>query len=208
VNERQRHWEQVYAGKSSTGVSWYQPSAERSLALIKATGIAPDAAVIDIGGGASVLVDQLLEAGFSDVTVLDLAASGLALSKARLGPRAGQVHWIEADLLSWTPDRAYGLWHDRAVFHFLTGADERARYRANLKNGLAKGGWLIMAAFSPDGPERCSGLPVQRWSPETLAAELGPEFLLVESFREAHRTPGGAMQNFIWCRFRRDGSPK
>jgi trans-aconitate methyltransferase len=171
--------------------------------MIRASGVANDAGIIDIGGGASVLVDELLAAGFRDVTVLDIAAPALAISQARLGALARDVNWITADVLSWRAPRSFALWHDRAVFHFLTGESERAAYRAVLENALQPGGHAVFATFAPDGPERCSGLPVQRWSPEALASQLGAGFQLMQSAREQHATPGGAIQNFIWCRLRR-----
>jgi trans-aconitate methyltransferase len=201
--DRKAHWESVYATKAPDQVSWFQRSAEASLAMIRASGIAKHGAIIDIGGGASVLVDELLNAGFDDVTVLDIAQGALSASEARLGARAKQVQWIVADILSWTPPRRFALWHDRAVFHFLTAAEDRAAYRAVLERALEPGGHLVLAAFAPDGPERCSGLPVHRWSAEALADELGAEFRLLASCHEAHLTPGGATQNFLWCRFRR-----
>jgi SAM-dependent methyltransferase len=203
MNSRESHWANVYATKAADSVGWYQRSAEASLEMIRASGIAPDTPIIDIGGGASVLAGELLNGGFKDVSVLDIAEGALAIVKSRLGSRARDVHWIVADILDWTPARAYGLWHDRAVFHFLTEAKDRATYRAALEKGLAPGGTLIVATFAPEGPERCSGLPVQRWSPESLAQELGPNFALLESKREQHRTPGGTVQHFIWCRFKR-----
>jgi SAM-dependent methyltransferase len=204
--DKRAHWEAVYTTKAADRVSWFQRSAEPSLKMIRASGIAKDDGIIDIGGGASVLAAELLDAGFRDVSVLDIAEAALAASKARLGPRASEVRWIVADILSWTPPRRFALWHDRAVFHFLTGARDRAVYRSALEKALGPGGHLILATFAPDGPERCSGLDVHRWSPEGLAAELGPGFAPVESTNEAHVTPGGATQHFIWCRFRRVGS--
>jgi trans-aconitate methyltransferase len=171
--------------------------------MIRASGIARNEPIIDIGAGASVLVDELLNAGFEDVSVLDISERALAIGKSRLGTRAARVQGIALDVLSWEPSRCYGLWHDRAVFHFLTEAADRAAYRAGLEKALQPGGALIMAGFAPDGPERCSGLPVQRWSPDALAAELGADFQLIEHRREEHHTPGGARQNFIWCRFTR-----
>jgi hypothetical protein len=154
VNARQAHWDNVYATRKPDSVSWYQLSAELSLSLIRASGIARDEPIIDIGGGASVLVDQLLEAGFVDVSVLDIAESALDASKARLGSRAGQVQWIVADILSWIPARAYALWHDRAVFHFLTQETERARYRSVLARGLKSGA----RRSSPPSPKTARAL--------------------------------------------------
>jgi trans-aconitate methyltransferase len=201
--DRKAHWDAVYATKSADQVSWFRRSAESSLRMIRASGIVMADGIIDIGGGASVLADELLDAGFHDLTVLDIAEPALAASKARLGARASELHWIVADILSWTPQRSFALWHDRAVFHFLTGERARAIYRSALEKALGPGGHLVLATFAPDGPERCSGLDVHRWSPEALAAELGADFRLMESTNEAHVTPGGATQHFIWCRFRR-----
>ena len=203
MNSRESHWANVYATKAADSVSWYRRSAEASLEMIRASFSAPDTPIIDIGGGASVLTGELLSAGFKDVSVLDIAEAALAIVKARLGSRARDIHWIVADILDWTPVRTYRLWHDRAVFHFLIEAKDRATYRAALEKALAPGGTLIMATFAPEGPERCSGLAVQRWSPQALAQELGPRFALLESKPEQHRTPGGAIQNFTWCRFKR-----
>ena len=149
------------------------------------------------------LVDQLLDADFSDVTVLDISERALIGSKERLGARAAEVHWIVSDVLAWTPARSYDVWHDRAVFHFLTEDSERAKYREVLLKGLSADGMVIMGTFAEDGPERCSGLPVKRWSAAALAFELGPEFRLIESSRENHTTPAGAVQPFTWTRFAR-----
>ena len=203
VNARQTHWDNVYATRSTNSVSWYQASAEPSLSLIRASGVGRGDPIIDVGGGASVLADQLLEAGFNDVSVLDIAQHALEASKARMGARPDHVHWMVADILSWAPRRPYSLWHDRAVFHFLTNGAERVAYRSVLAHGLKPGGTLIIATFAEDGPERCSGLPVQRWSAHALAAEFGDDFRLAEQRRQEHVTPAGAIQKFTWCRFRR-----
>ena len=199
--ERRTHWNEVYATKSADKVSWFQPRAEMSMRLIQASGVNEDSAIIDIGGGSSVLIDQLLDADFSDVTVLDISDRALIGSKERLGAHAAEVNWIVSDVLDWTPARAYDVWHDRAVFHFLTEERDRAVYRATLLKGLRLGGMLIIGAFAENGPERCSGLPVKRWSAASLAFELGPEFHLIESLHENHRTPAGAVQPFAWARF-------
>ena len=203
MNPRQAHWENIYETKPANSVSWFQPSARSSLDMIHATGIERTTPVIDIGGGASVLVDELLDDGFLDVTVLDIAAPALKVSQQRLHSRACLVHWIVADVLAWKPERSYGLWHDRAVFHFLTDAQDRLNYRDTVERALVPGGWLILATFAEDGPERCSGLPVQRWSADALAAEWGDGFELIQNLREVHSTPWGAAQSFTWCRFRR-----
>ena len=203
MSAREAHWNEVYATKAADMVSWFQRRAEVSMRLIRAAGAGENSAILDVGGGASVLVDQLLDLGFADVTVLDISERALAVSRERLGARASKVRWVVADVLSWTPTRAYDVWHDRAVFHFLTDEGDRSAYRAVLSQGLRKGGTLIVGAFAENGPERCSGLPVRRWSAGALADELGPEFQLRESLLEDHRTPWGAVQPFTWTRFER-----
>ena len=200
----QEHWEEVYRTKAADKVSWYQAHPASSLEMIYASQVARGAGVVDIGGGASILADTLLEAGFLDISVLDIAAPALEISKARLGARARDIKWIVADVLTWKPSRAYDLWHDRAVFHFLTAQEDRARYRAVLEKALKPGGTLVIATFAEDGPEKCSGLPVQRWSPNSLAVELGLEFKLEQRFREQHHTPWDSVQAFNWCRFKRN----
>lgn len=199
----QKHWEDVYAAKGPAEVSWYQATPVTSLSLIRASGAAPATKIIDIGGGASALADHLLAEGFNDITVLDLSSNAIAQSQQRLGASASRVKWITASITNWQPETAYDIWHDRAVFHFLTDEANRDAYREALTRALLPGGSAIIATFAPDGPERCSGLPVVRYSPESLAAELGRGFTLVESVTEDHRTPWGAIQRFIYCRFTR-----
>ncbi len=201
--ERHSHWNKVYATKSADRVSWFQPRAETSMRLIEAAGAEENSAIIDIGGGSSVLIDQLLDADFGDVTVLDISERALVGSKERLGARAAEVRWIVSDILAWAPARSYDIWHDRAAFHFLTDERDRAVYRATLLKGLRRGGALIIGTFAQDGPEKCSGLPVHRWSAEALADELGAEFRVTESLRENHSTPWGSVQAFMWARFER-----
>jgi len=201
--DRERHWRGVYAGKDEDEVSWYQARPETSLRLIAATGAGREAPIIDAGGGASTLVDHLLDAGHADITVLDIAPEALKKARLRLGARAAQVRWIAADLLSWQPPRQYAIWHDRAVFHFLTAEEDRQRYVEVLKRALAPGRHVIIATFAPDGPERCSGLPVMRHSPESIAATLGPDFTLEEAADEHHTTPAGKVQHFNYARLRR-----
>lgn len=201
--ERQRHWDRVYREKGATRVSWHQDRPDASLALIAETGIGPDEPLIDVGGGASRLVDCLLDQGYRDLTVLDVSAEALALAKARLGERADRVGWIRADITEFVPPQRYALWHDRAVFHFLTEADDRRRYRESLMRGLADDGHVIIATFGLNGPEKCSGLPVVRYDADKLSAELGGELDLIESRDELHRTPGGATQTFTCFRLRR-----
>jgi len=200
--DHKQHWDEVYAQKAEDAVSWFQPRPETSLALIASAGLTQTDALIDVGGGASRLVDALLSEGFTDVTVLDIAAAALEKSRTRLGKDADRVRWIAADVTRWTPERRYRLWHDRAVFHFLTTPAERLAYRRALEAALEPGGTAIIASFALDGPERCSGLPVQRYAPETLAAELGPAFRLKGFRREEHRTPAGKIQRFQYSLFR------
>lgn len=201
--EDESHWNAVYRTKPSDSVSWYQPSPEPSLRALERFGVPRSASLIDVGGGASNLVDALIQRGWSDLSVLDIAAPALEVAKARLGEAATSVQWQVADITSWVPDRSYDVWHDRAVFHFLTGADQRAAYRRALREGVAPGGLILMATFALNGPERCSGLPVQRYDPAGLSRELGPAFELVDDWCEEHTTPAGNKQAFNWCAFRR-----
>jgi SAM-dependent methyltransferase len=195
------HWDAVWDKADPDRVSWFEPRPETSLRLIETSGIGPRGAVIDVGGGASWLTRKLLDAGYGDLTVLDISDSGLAAGRARLGPAAPEVEWIRADIRSFEPTRKWDLWHDRAVFHFLTQAEDRAAYRAVLESALAAGGQVVLATFGPEGPVRCSGLDVRRYSIETLAAELGPGFRLAGSSLETHTTPAGAAQQFLYARF-------
>lgn len=199
-----QHWETVYREKPEDTVSWFQAHPSVSLELIHAHA-APGGALIDVGGGASRLVDHLLAEGYSDLTVLDIAETALDHARARLGAAAAsRVEWLVADVTAWRPARRYGLWHDRAVFHFLTEPAQRDAYREALAAGLAPGAYAIIASFGPDGPERCSGLLVRRYSPDSLAAELGPRFQLLESRVEEHLTPAGRVQRFQYSVFGRD----
>ncbi|WP_333825837.1 class I SAM-dependent methyltransferase [Pinisolibacter sp.] len=197
------HWEGVHSTRGETEVSWFQASPEPSLRLIERAGIAPSASVIDVGGGASRLVDALLDRGFASVAVLDLSAAALGRSRARLGSRAAAVDWIVADATAWTPTIPYDLWHDRAAFHFLTEEPQRAAYVERLRAALRPGGHAIVATFALDGPERCSGLPVVRYDGESLARALGPGFERVETVADLHRTPSGGEQRFQFSLFRR-----
>lgn len=196
---RKSHWENVYSTKDPTEVSWYQGAPQRSLQIIAATGVEPAAAIIDVGGGASTLVDHLLDDGFEDVTVLDVASAALAHSRARLGDAERTVTWIEQDVLLFQPDRPYKLWHDRAVFHFLTESDQQQHYVDVLQKAVEPGGHVILATFGPDGPERCSGLAVQRYSIDQMAEVLGQAFELRAHELEEHSTPGGSVQQFLYA---------
>lgn len=200
--DRRAHWEDVYQRKGDLDVSWFQERPADSLLLIRESGVALTAPVIDVGGGASRLVDGLLAGGFSDITVLDIAGNALERARDRIGAPGAKVQWLAADVTTWTPPRRYGLWHDRAVFHFLTEAADRAAYRRNLEAGLMAGGIAVVASFALDGPERCSGLPVMRYSPDSLAAELGAQFQLSDSRSVEHITPAGRSQRFQYSVFR------
>lgn len=200
MSDRKTHWEDVYRGKAAHELAWFQPRAGTSLDLIAAAGI-PNAAVIDMGAGASRLVDDLVAAGFVDVTVVDIAEAALDQARARLGTLAQRVAWIAADATEVELPRQYDIWHDRAVFHFLTTDAERAAYLDRLGRFLKVGGQAIIAAFAPDGPAQCSGLPVQRYDEQTLAATLGPDYTLIEGRHELHATPAGNEQAFVYCRF-------
>ncbi len=202
------HWERVYETKATNAVSWFQEHAGRSLQLIQATGAALSSPLLDVGSGASTLVDDLLASGYSALSVLDLSAAALAASQARLGAeRAAQVRWLVADVTEVElPAGAYELWHDRAVFHFLTTAEQRRKYVKVLRGALRPGGHVILATFAEDGPTQCSGLPVVRYRPQELAAELGGAFTLVSHEREAHGTPFGTVQQFLYCHFVRNAS--
>jgi SAM-dependent methyltransferase len=199
--DRRRHWDGVYASKHSNEVSWYQEKPNVSLEMIEATGLGRDAGIIDVGGGASTLVDHLLKAGYRDLSVLDIADQALEETRRRLGPRAEEVAWLVADVTEWSPERRYDLWHDRAVFHFLTNGDERRNYVATLEKALVPGGHLIISTFATDGPEKCSGLPVMRHDTGSLMFELGAAFRFVEARSETHETPTGRSQAFLYQRY-------
>ncbi|HCX81967.1 MAG: methyltransferase [Curvibacter sp. RIFCSPHIGHO2_12_FULL_63_18] len=204
--DNKHHWETVYNTKSSDAVSWYQAHADRSLQLIQATGLGPQAKVIDVGGGASTLVDDLLTHGYQDVTVMDLSASALAVARARQAPMEARVQWLVADVTTAElPVHAFDVWHDRAVFHFLTRAEDRQAYVAQVLRSVKPGGHVIVATFADDGPLQCSGLPVMRYAPEGLHAEFGEPFTLVAHQREAHTTPFGTVQQFVYCYCRAPG---
>ena len=201
IFDRKQHWEKIYSEKDEQETSWFQPRPETSLALIEATGEPPSAPIIDVGGGTSRLVDHLLELEQQNISVLDISGTALERSRQRLGERAAKVNWIETDLLEGNPGGPYRIWHDRAVFHFLVDEADRRRYLEQLRTHLEPGGHCIIATFGPEGPEACSGLPVQRYSPQALIETLGRAFELRETREEQHRTPAGKVQSFIYCRF-------
>lgn len=203
MSQAQEHWNRVYGTKAETEVSWFQRRPEKSLKLIEAAAPDRSAPIIDVGGGASRLADELLHVGYADVSVLDISEAALARSKARLGAEAASVSWIVADITQWQPARTWGVWHDRAVFHFLTDSARQTAYIEALKKATAPGSVCIISTFALDGPERCSGLPVERYSAATLASRLGAGFELVAEEAERHVTPGGAFQSFLYSVFKR-----
>ena len=200
---RKGHWDTVYGTKADTEVSWYEVAPVRSLELIYASGLQLNDPVIDVGGGASFLVEELLNRRHSDLTVLDISSEVLQKLAVRLGARANDVTRLQCDVTTFQAHRKYALWHDRAVFHFLTDAEDRKRYLAALRNALKSDGHVIIATFGPEGPERCSGLDVERYDAAKLTKEFGAGFSLVESSLEIHHTPRGTSQQFLYCRFRR-----
>lgn len=198
--DRKSHWNSVYASKKPGEVSWYQAHLEKSLELINAAGVDKSAAIIDLGGGASTLVDDLLASSFTNLTILDISAAAIKTAQARLGKRAGEVTWLEADATRIRlPENSYDVWHDRAVFHFLVDADDRRRYVSAVNRAVKPGGHIIVATFGPHGPLKCSGLDIARYSPEQLHGEFGPGYELVRSITEDHVTPAGKHQEFIYC---------
>lgn len=200
MTTRREHWASVYANRGERDVSWFEAVPAVSVRMIEAAGVSADSRVIDVGAGESRVVDYLLARGVTGITVLDVSSDALARARRRLGALAARVTWIDADVTGdWICDPV-DIWHDRATFHFLTSADDRARYGANLRRMLKARGTAIIATFALDGPEKCSGLPVVRYSPQSLAAELGDEFALVESATHVHTTPSGASQSFQYSR--------
>lgn len=197
------HWDHAYTTKLETGVSWYQPLLAMSLKFIQKAAPDNTASVIDIGGGASTLPGSLLQAGYTDVTVLDISQAALARSQERMGKDSSCVKWLIADITAWTPQRTWDVWHDRAVFHFLTETVTQDRYLATLRAATDVGSTAIISTFALDGPERCSGLPVRRYSPESLATRIGSPFKLIDQQAERHTTPGGAIQSFSYAVLRR-----
>jgi len=198
------HWESVYQTKPAESVSWYAPHLRESLRYVTQAAAGKDVAIIDVGGGESTLVDDLVNEGYSDITVLDIAVTALEVTRRRLGPLGAHVKWMAADVLEVDlPVGAYDIWHDRAVFHFLTNDDQRRRYVAQVLKALKPGGFAIVGAFGPEGPEKCSGLQVSRYAPGELHGAFGEPFELLGSSVEQHTTPSGAPQQFVYCYCRR-----
>ena len=200
------HWEKVYSSKASQELGWYAPRLQTSLAWITDLGLSPDAQIIDAGGGASTLVDDLLEAGYRMITVVDISEQSLSSAKARLGSKAEHVKWLIGDITSVDlPGHQYDLWHDRASFHFLTELHQQRKYRDEILQALKPGGHLIIGTFAPEAPPKCSGLPVQRYTQDQLGNTLGEEFELLRHKNELHITPGGIEQMYLYCHFQRSG---
>jgi 2-polyprenyl-3-methyl-5-hydroxy-6-metoxy-1,4-benzoquinol methylase len=194
------HWEKIYSERAPDAVSWYRPHLEMSLDLIEKAAPARFAAIIDIGGGESTLVDDLLARGYQNVTVLDISSTAIEVTKQRLGVASERVQWVAADIAraDLSPS-AYDVWHDRAVFHFLTAADQRVAYVSQVAKAVKPGGHVLVSTFGPEGPTKCSGLEVVRYDAESLHAQFGKRFRLLESFKELHETPFGTTQQFLYC---------
>lgn len=199
--DRRSHWENVYHTKSATNVSWFEAEPTTSLSLIQS--VATGGQIIDVGGGASLLVDCLVAVGTWEVTVLDVSATALELAQTRLQEQAHRVKWIQADITEVQQLGTYDVWHDRAVFHFLTSLDDRAAYLAQLRRALRPGGYVVLGTFALDGPDKCSGLPVCRYDARSLAATLGADYSLVKKLEYSHPTPGGTTQRFTFAVFRK-----
>jgi 2-polyprenyl-3-methyl-5-hydroxy-6-metoxy-1,4-benzoquinol methylase len=200
MHSPKEHWENVYQTKQSDEVSWFQPHATQSMELIRSVGASLQASIIDVGGGASMLVDDLLNDGFKNISVLDLSASALEVARQRLGDAGSPVTWIAGDICKvHLSEQRYDIWHDRAVFHFLIDPADRAAYVQQVTKSVKPGGHVIVATFAPDGPEKCSGLPVARYAPGQLHQEFGPAFELLEHTDEQHQTPWGSVQHFVYC---------
>lgn len=199
MSSRSEHWNDVYAKRTPTEVSWFQPEARLSLELVEACGVATRASIIDVGAGASTFADGLVAKGYSDITLLDIAEQAFAATRARM-PDA-PLQYLVADVTAWRPERTYDVWHDRAVFHFLTESAQRLAYRNALVSAVQPGGHVILGTFAMDGPERCSNLPVQRYSASTLAQEFSGALRAVEERSERHATPSGTQQSFVFVRF-------
>ena len=202
---RKQHWEHVYETKGPTELSWFQAVPSTSMALIQATGVPTEAPIIDVGAGVSSLVDELQNSGYSNITVLDIANAAIVVARARLGDAASAVKWVSADVLEWVPKGRYYIWHDRAVFHFLVDEASAKSYLNTMRAALVPGGYFILATFGPEGPERCSGLAVQRYSIDMLTGLLGRDFELQSHELEDHTTPTGNVQQFLYSCWKMTG---
>lgn len=202
-SDRQAHWDEVYASKKETEVSWFELTPRISLDLIRQSDVPKEAAIIDIGSGASHLVDDLLGDGYRAITLLDLSEKALAVVRARLGTHASQVRWIAADVTRWEPSQRYDLWHDSAALHFMTAPEDRHAYVDRLTRAVVPGGQVIIGTFAPDGPDKCSGLAVMRYDADSLQSVLGSRFELEQTLPYDHHTPSGGLQRFQFSRFRK-----
>lgn len=198
--DKKGHWEQVYSAKAPDAVSWYIPHLETSLSLIRQAVSNQNATIIDVGGGEATLVDDLIAEGYEDISVLDISQKAIDVAKERLGKLAGKAHWYCADITQASlPKNYFDVWHDRAVFHFLTQEDDRQAYVEQVMRSVKHGGYVIMSTFGPEGPEKCSGLDVVRYDAETLYHQFGRSFKMMNTFTEIHKTPMGAPQQFLYC---------
>ncbi len=200
---RKKHWEDIYLSKDTKDVSWYQPVPLTSLDFLRESSISPNAKIIDIGGGDSLLADHLLDLGYTDITVLDISEAAINKAKQKLGIRASAVKWIVADITNFDPNTRYDFWHDRAAFHFLTTTEEIQNYINTASRCIAPGGILVLATFSEQGPHKCSGLAIKQYSETTLSLLLNASFEKIRCMNSDHTTPSGTVQNFIFCSFRK-----
>jgi ubiquinone/menaquinone biosynthesis C-methylase UbiE len=204
MSDARNHWQSVYLEKDPTEVSWYEQVPAASLQLIEEADLSRERPLLDVGGGASRLAGELLNRGYSDITVADISASALSKAQAQLGSGEKAIEWLEADVRSHDFARQYDLWHDRAAFHFMVTAEDQEAYLATLQRTLKPGGHVVIATFGPDGPTRCSGLPVARYGSDDLAGRLGPGFQLISEALEVHDTPAGIHQQFLYAHFQRN----
>ncbi len=205
IMDAENHWEKIYTEKAAEQVSWYRPHLETSITLIERAAADSEASIIDVGGGESTLVDDLIARGYRHTTVLDISRTAIDANRKRLGEKAARVHWLVADIAGVELEAsAYDVWHDRAVFHFLTGPRERLAYVRQAARAVKRGGHVIVSTFGPEGPTKCSGLEVIRYDAESLHSEFGARFALLDSLRELHRTPFGTIQQFLYCYCRVD----
>lgn len=203
-----QHWESIYEKKSLMEVSWYEPIPETSLSFIEECYLLKDAAIIDIGGGDSFFSEGLLKEGYTNLSVLDISGKSIQRAKERLGKNANKIHWVESDILDFKPAQQYDVWHDRAAFHFLTHREDQKRYIQIVHHALRDNGYLLLAPFSDAGPDKCSGLPVQQYSEESMEKLLNPYFKKVKCIRQEHATPFNTMQSFLFCSFKRLRAPR
>tara|TARA_R100000935_G_scaffold35198_1_gene55960 strand:+ start:64 stop:687 length:624 start_codon:yes stop_codon:yes gene_type:complete len=203
VESKKKHWENIYDTKKITEVSWYQPVPESSLNFINAAGLEKNAEFIDIGGGDSFLVDNLISLGYTNLNVLDISLNAIERAKLRLADKADEVTWIEADITDFNPSRTYDVWHDRAAFHFLTSPKDIQKYLDTMESAISPGGFLILGTFSNNGPKKCSGIEIKQYSIEELKAAVPDSFKFIEGENIDHLTPSGSLQNFTFCRFQK-----